>query len=229
MDDPRLPAVDPTAPLSDDDRARLKAELKPGERVLWASGSRHDPMGDDEGCLLPVAGAAMMSWVVGVGGILYSIQVEQPGGTVGTVLGVSGLVFAFLFTFGTFVSAWSGWQNRGQRKRRLYALTDARAIFWEPGDGRSVVVSHLPHGQIRRVWRVEHPDGAGDVVFRASVPGPQPEHQQTFFGVPDFRRAEDLARTLHQQARPSRRKSGRRHPLQDDDRGDPSPEQDPRP
>jgi hypothetical protein len=230
MDEIPLPTKDPTAGLREADRARLKAELRPGEKVVWASGSVHDPRNPDGGCLVPTAIAAALSALVGAIGMASGLDPENRSGSdKALVLGVGGIVFCFLLSLGLIYSGYAAWGNWGKRRRRLYALTDARAIFWEPGDGRSVVVFHLEHRQIQRVWRVEHPDGAGDVVLRATVPGPQHDRQQTFFGVPETRRAEDLARTLSEQARTRWRRRTNRSPLPDDDLGAPAPSQDPRP
>lgn len=198
------PAFDPP----DDVQARIKAEMRPDERLIWAAGSGRLPSGSNSGCLGPLAVMTPISWVIGIVGLAYAVQPQMREG-VAAVVGVAGIIFGFLFTFGLIASAWEAWKNH-RRPRSLYALTDARVILWEPQvSGRGITVSQLPLGEILRVWRVEHPTGLGDVVFRVKVGGPPtPDYdprRQGFYAIPEARRVEDLVRQHSRQARSRRR------------------------
>lgn len=195
--------------LSDDAHARIKAELRPDERLIWAAESGQAARAPNSGCLVPFAFMAPLSWIVGIVGLSIGVQPDVRGG-VAAVAGVAGIIFGFLFTFGLVSAGWEASRQRG-RMRSLYALTNSRAIFWEPEvNGRGVTISQLPHREILRVWRVEHPNGLGDVVFRVKVSGPlTPEfdgHCQGFCGISEARRVEELVRQHSEQARSRRRR-----------------------
>jgi hypothetical protein len=102
-------------------------------------------------------GAAWFGQGPGAGGV--------PGGGIGAVLfgcfPLCGLPF-LLIGLGMVVSPW--WM-RGLARRTCYAITERRAIIWEPSlFGVRQVRSYTASG-LGALSRVERGDGIGDLVF----------------------------------------------------------------
>jgi len=76
-----------------------------------------------------------------------------------------------------------------------YAVTDRRAIFWNPeprSDG--VRVMSVRRGEIQRVVRVERPDGSGHLEFSPSAHVPYYPYPNGFQHIPEVRRVEYIVR-----------------------------------
>ncbi len=190
--------------LPEELQGRIKAEVSPGERVLWAA------------CGGPIDGAtASTSWTglfIGAGFWVASAlllaaffgafgsrfrQVEDFLAGAGVLAGIIGLLCVL-----GMVGSWI--DRRAERKRRvetLFALTDQRVIFWkgQPGTAAIAVYSY-PLSSIHNVHRVEMPDGSGSVRFsiepkQTSWDGSYAWERPTGFeGIPDVRRVEALVR-----------------------------------
>lgn len=174
----------------------IKPELKPGERLLWASRSdrpsptevgRAKPSGWMAGLALGVVGLAFFAFGVAVSRFTRS-QASDFFAAIGIALGLFSAVILSCTTVG---AVWRTWA-RSRSSVRMYALTDARALIWDPMPRSSAVVVHtFPKGTIRaeNLRRLQFPDGSGDVLFRNLYESPS-----GFFGVADVRRVEDLIR-----------------------------------
>jgi hypothetical protein len=190
--EPELAALD----LPDDLLARVKPELRPGERLVWAGRPIRRP---------PIS-AASLGWAGGCLGLLYALaglflsiyfevffKVRTPIDSY-VIFGTLFAIAAGLATLGWIVGGINSLLERQRVTREAYALTDQRALIWTPGETRDAVqfFSH-DRGHFDRVHRVERPDGSGDLTFSNSLgrfnPGPL-----QFREVADVKRVESLAR-----------------------------------
>lgn len=194
--------------LAEDLRARVKAELEPGERLLWAARSAPPPVRMNPPFFVALGvGLAFLAggvFVISLASrdprvrddnvpIAYRTQSDmQPAIGVGIGLIVIGGV-TLAFTIGGHVA------RRIARVRQAdtrYAVTDRRAIAWIP-DAKSegTRVLSLPRGHIRTVVRVERPDGSGSLELTLVHHSPYHQFQQEGFkSIPDVRRVEHVVR-----------------------------------
>jgi len=131
---------------------RVAAELAPDERLLWVGQPRLDLATRPAFFLVPFgvvfAGFALV-WMVGA--VLLT----------GGLLAPCGLPF---IAVGIGFIASPVWLRRRARKT-LYALTDRRAIVWEPGWFGAIAVRSYTAAGLGRMSRTERSDGSGDLVF----------------------------------------------------------------
>ena len=174
--------------------ARIKVELAPGERLLWAG-----PAG--LASLPPFAWRTWGIWLIGLVAIGPLAVVARSG-----VLGPSVRRFSepwlanvslgclFFYAVTLFQSLKETYDDRRTRRGLVYALTDRRAIRWEQSPrSRGVAVSTLAGRSIGSVRRVEYSGDVGDVEFVANVPLGE---FRGFLGVRDVRRVESIAREI---------------------------------
>jgi hypothetical protein len=182
--------------LNDDLRARVKCELEPGERLLWAA--RCDTSPEPRGVGFYVV-CIVTLFFLGMG--LFFAAPPRAGRRAGddSTIGV-GLVFLgidCLLMMG-LIASWNGRRTlRRQMTNTLYAATDRRVILWapEPKDD-AIRVQALGRGQFKNLARIERPDGSGTLEFygtRADVDFGY-YHSFRFAGVPDVRRVEQIVR-----------------------------------
>ena len=89
----------------------------------------------------------------------------------------------------------------GFRRRIHYALTDRRALIWEPGWFRYTVRSYAREA-LGRMVRVDRTGGAGDLVFEeyytrstdSDGMSSTTRHQRGFMGIDGVREVEELVR-----------------------------------
>lgn len=204
------PAHDPGSiddELSDDLRARVKAELEPGERLLWSA----RPFVRQEGLSGKFVAGVLIAIVLSVvGGVSWSRVYWNPLGEVSGPL-FFGCCLGLVDFFLVLGLVWNRFEKRSERARKantLYALTDRRAIIWSPvpSPNRGAFrVDTIPRGGFAAVHRVEFPDGSGDVVFRDRVVGADFEVFSSlgFYGIAEVRRVEEqVRRTLIESAAP---------------------------
>lgn len=182
--------------LSDDLRGRVKVEIEPGERLLWAARATH-AKSPPFGCAASGTAVVIVATLTALA--LWTIDFTgRPSNGLQFVLGLVSLFLTLLVLPGA-VSAWN--HRRTEIARvvgTLYALTDRRAIIWVPQDRKGTVAVHsFRRGQVSRVHRIERPDGSGDVFFSLAEGAGQPwSTPEGFKGIPEVRRVEDLTRRV---------------------------------
>ena len=203
--------------LPDDLRARIKAELDPGERLLWAAQAAPRPARAGEGSggmsgrraavsfgalglSLFAAGAALSMRGHGPQFEVSHVIYEAPGLLAAAGLGAGGIA---LFLAGFVVAGRSVQRIEEVRlARNLYALTDRRAILWSPVQRSDALeVYSYPRDKIIGVHRVEFPDGFGDVALKLDT-GRSPYFwgPTRFHGIAGVRDVEGLVRRVYLEA-----------------------------
>jgi hypothetical protein len=180
-------------------RARIKGELEPGERVLWAGWSSPPLAPPGLGSyfvgavslVLLVFGAISCAHAVGRPMALPDEKNSMALGIVLCIVGIlssSGLIASF------FV-------RRNARRRGAgvsYAVTDRRVIIWTPepnSDGIRILT--MPGAQIKNIVRVQRLDGSGDLeLFSTSQDINYYYHSGPGFKhIPEVRRVEQIIRS----------------------------------
>ncbi len=187
-------------PLPEPLRARIEAELAPGEQLLWAS--RPDPSrprgprrskGSTWVWLAGWVTLGLLSLLIMMA--LAGTRFESFNGFLMLVLTVAGVTSILMATH-----LIAGYVKDGSWRRRagveMYALTDRRALIWTPAERSTAVLvqQHLP-GTIRpdQIERIEYPDGLGNLTWK---PGSYQSGQDGFFGVAEIRRVDELVRRV---------------------------------
>lgn len=175
--------------------ARIKPELAPGERLIWAGQAKRPrgPSGRTAATLWASAFAAIGAFgFAGLFGMLGP-QLREASGLM-ALMGVGASSISFLTVVGLVSHVLATGVNYSPLRASLYVLTDARAIAWTPFGG-GVTVQSTRRGAVKSLHRVEYADGSGNVVFDNLPPSPV-GLPAGFHNVPDARRVEALAR-LH--------------------------------
>jgi hypothetical protein len=179
--------------LPDDLRARLKGELAPGERLLWAGRPLPKPVRLTKGYLVAALFALFFGAICIAGIMLHQRppnrfgQPDEGPSIVGAIVAGSLALLIPLLMLVAWKSKVAGARRDAQR---LYALTDRRAIVWQPVPAsEAITVTSYHPKQIENLHRVENPDGSGDVKFSGSGPW-----GVGFDSIADVRRVEDLVR-----------------------------------
>ena len=173
------------------------AELRPGERLIWAGRPTRVPPMSLAGCVAAVGCLGVAYLLTGLmvaaylGLYLPRIEPNESHAIFSTIF----VVFSVLATIAWFIGGISDFVERHKVAREVYAMTDRRILIWAPGAkrGSTQVVSH-DTGHFDRLIRDERPDGTGDLAFSNSRgrrnPGPC-----EFREIADVRRVEALALT----------------------------------
>jgi hypothetical protein len=182
--------------LPDDLRARVKRELDPGERLLWAAASSPPPSASGDGYFIAVM-VELLMLLTGVGFVILAKLGPTAYGARESPL-VLGVIFCMIAGFALIatVAAWFGARRqRRQQSTPFYAVTDQRAIQWQPEHGSDAVrIIFLRRGTIHHLVRIERPDGSGSLEFyRRSQAGHFPSWR-AFQHIPDVRRVEQIVR-----------------------------------
>jgi hypothetical protein len=183
--------------------ALVQSELSGGERLLWVGQPqpRRYLLYSIPIMLFGVLWTAFaVFWVVmaSVGAFGAAAQGGAPGG-VGAVFAcfpLCGLPFV-LIGLGMLTSPY--WMLRAAR-RTCYALTDRRAIVWEPRWGSGYSVRSYGPAELTRICRNQNADGSGDLIFEQSVSydsrGRRNVKSQGFFAIERVRDIEELIRRV---------------------------------
>ena len=185
--------------LAEDAHARVKAELEPGERLLWAARSAPPPMPMGMGYFVAAAfaliflclGILVLAQAMGGSRARSNRVSEIPVGIGVTFMGCAIVVTAIGIRVSEVLA-------QGRQARSYYALTDRRAIAWLPEPrGDAIRVRSLPRGQVRSVTRIERPDGSGTLEFILSPGCPDYFfHGTGMVHIPEVRRVEQIVRNF---------------------------------
>jgi hypothetical protein len=185
-------------PLPPELQDRVDAELSSGERLIWVG----QPVPGAFQCQT-IALAVVGLFFLGFTGIWFVLTLGMgalAGGEAPEAFGILGCFSLFGLipgAVGLFLVTAPIW-HRNLVKRTVYALTDRRALIWQPSlFGSSEVRSYTANG-LGHMSRVERGDGAGDLVFEEYYTygnkGGSSRHQRGFLAVPRVREVEDLVR-----------------------------------
>lgn len=206
-------------------RARIEAELAPGERLLWAAQSGSKPAA---ALLDPIKPGLLGLIALGISLVATWFGVFPPASLQGkdiSGLVVVGFVAAMvaLIAFAVGAGAWTRRRdNQRPDRRQLFALTDRRAVTWEPEDrAGGIEVYSIEPIHVRTVHRLEYADGTGEIRidFFGDASGEAPWLPRKFVGIVDVRRVEALAREVlisRTLPRPERSPARGEHPFQND-------------
>ncbi len=188
--------------LPEEMHGRIKSELVPGERVLWAGRAIARPVKPGCGYLAGGGIALTLFFFGGLAlaaalGVLPRLRSREPDDFFTGII-CSG-IGAFV-VFAMFATWRSKKAEQARTARQLYSVTDRRAIIWKPAISTDALEIHsIGRGRIETVHRIEYPDGSGDVVF--NFPGGPPVNHPDYIpdsirfkGIPEVRRVEDLVR-----------------------------------
>jgi hypothetical protein len=152
---------------------RVRSELGEGEQLLWVG--QPNP-GRQARAAIPLVlfgipwTAFALFWTAVSSGILLG-GFGGPDGGPGMFLAffacfpLCGLPFVVI-GLGLLSSPYWLWRRA---KKVCYALTDRRAITWEPRWFGGVAVRSYGPSQLTKIRRTEYPDGSGDLVFEEII------------------------------------------------------------
>uniref|UniRef100_A0A7C4LKX9 Uncharacterized protein n=1 Tax=Schlesneria paludicola TaxID=360056 RepID=A0A7C4LKX9_9PLAN len=193
--------------LPDDLDARVRAEIRAGERLVWVGQPRPGRLARGA---IPIVlfgipwTAFAVFWMAAASGALFGGFGENNGpGEVGgffTWFPLFGLPFV-LIGLGMLSSPYWFWR---QAKRTCYALTDHRAILWQANPCGGVTVRSYGPEALDKIHRTEYADGCGDLVFEeaVSVGWNSKGHRTTtttrygFMAIDNVREVEELLRRV---------------------------------
>jgi hypothetical protein len=183
--------------LPDELRARVKAELDPGERLLWAGRPSSARLGGSTPTSAKVAVGALAVATTDVLVVATTpLSRNDVVFTVGLFLGLVALIVGLFAALGTIAEFTRRAKKKKKRAATVYALTDRRALFWTPVGEGSVAVHSVPRGGVSIVYRVEHPDGTGDVMFDGNPDLFDYHYGRRFADLSDVRRIEEQVRRI---------------------------------
>jgi len=199
MHDPSDPPLG-FATLPEPLRARIEAELAPGERLLWAA--QPGPKRSNEAVRsrwvgwVRAGGSAAVAVTSFFGSIHLIKTLELFFELLAVVLmfvAVVAGVFAFFSLIQVLEQNDSSEVERLHSPRGAYALTDRRALIWLPvADSEAMGLNQYPPGSIKpaEMRRIEYADGSGDLLFQSHQGGPG------FLGVAEVHHVDELVRDV---------------------------------
>lgn len=173
---------------------RLRAELKPGESVAWASqpnADRYMKSGFKLWFFFIPWTAFALFWIAGASGF----RMPKFDGA-WSLFPLFGLPFLLIGIGGLGSPLWL----RRKAGSIIYAITSQRAIVIE--GAKSITVKSYAAVDIADLERTEHPDGSGDLVLRSEhyrdSDGDRQSKRHGFFAVENVRHVEHLIENLIQ-------------------------------
>lgn len=170
----------------------VRSELRPHERLVWSGSPRPGRLARQA---LPVMLFAVpwtafsLFWMYAATG--FGEHLEWPM----LLFSLFGLPFV-----GVGVALLtSPYRAYRRASATLYAVTNERALIFEPRGGGAMDVRSFPIAELGALRRVQRADGSGDLFFAAhtyTLKGRQRSTDIGFLGVPDVRRVEELMQGL---------------------------------
>jgi hypothetical protein len=170
---------------------RVAGELFPDERLVWIGQPRLDlavrPAYFQVPCGIVITGMALV-WIV------VAIQIAA---------GIAAPCSLPFIAVGVLLIVSPVWL-RAMARKTVYALSDRRAIIWQPSWFGRVTVESFTASGLGQMSRTERPDGSGDLVFQVYTTG-YGEQAQTvrrgFIGIDRVRDVEQMVRKTLQAGR----------------------------
>jgi hypothetical protein len=193
-------------PLPPDLAARVESELAEGERLVWV-GRPLPGLYRLRSIPLLVVGIFFLGfsllWLAMTGGMALmgggAAGQQDPalGVGIGGFFGCFALVGLFPLAIGVLLVTAPWWMGSMARKT-LYALTNRRAIIFEPQLFRTVQVRSYTAAGLGAMSRVERGDGSGYLVFEEYTARGSNNSTTTtrrgFLAIPNVHQVEDLIR-----------------------------------
>jgi hypothetical protein len=174
-----------------------RSELRRGERLLWVGQPRPKLFARQ------ARGAVILGLVwTAFSTVFFTVAVSgMLSGSVRSVYDPIAFLPPLLVLLGLAVLSTPFWMRR-QAKRTYYALTDRRAILWEPAYFKAVEVRSYGAEALTGVYRVEYPGGGDLVLVEDHVIRPDNEGTRIsttkhgFMGIENVREVEELLRRM---------------------------------
>jgi hypothetical protein len=185
-------------------RARIKAELDPGEPLLWAGRPIQERQPIGRGTVTAaIAGVLFLLLAAACLTGAYLFRHREVGVLV--FVAVLALIVDFFIVLGLVHGASDRKAKRQSLAETTYALTDRRVIIWLPvrmlygtwmpgGPSTAIQVVSHPRSAIREIHRVEYTDGSGDIQIRRADEEGSWSSISLISHVADVRRVERLIR-----------------------------------
>jgi hypothetical protein len=188
--------------LPDDLDARVRSELRDGERLSWVGQPRPSRFARQAIPFvlfgIPFTAFAVF-WVAMASGILFGEFGNKGGrggvGAPSACFPLFGLPFVLI---GLWMLSSPYWFWR-QARRTCYALTNRRAIIWQAGTFGAVSVRSYGPEALGQLHRTEYADGSGDLVFEVVVSvrnRTATTIRHGFLAIRDVREIEELVRRV---------------------------------
>ena len=165
--------------------SRVIAELSDGEKLAWVGRPRASRM----------VLASIPIFFFGIFFFGFAVFWTAMASKAPFPFALFGLPFLAV-GFGMLASPFWAWYAAS---RTCYAVTDRRAITWEPGLWDGLRVRSYAPDDLRRMWRNERGDGSGDLVFEEITTygrrGRRNVIRRGFFAIEDVRAVESLIRS----------------------------------
>jgi hypothetical protein len=186
--------------LSPELETRVRSELQPGERLVWVGQPRPDLVVRASCFLVPFGlvfgGIAVFFIIMATTMMGGPANVGAPGFF--RFFPLCGVPFVLV---GLLLVASPIWLRR-RAEKTVYALTNQRALIWEPGLFGNFTVRNYTAAGLGHVSRTERADGSGDLVFEEYVTygtdgqghGTASTIRRGFLGINDVRKVEELIR-----------------------------------
>lgn len=187
--------------------ARVREELRDGERLLWVGQPDPRRMGRAGwGAVLfaiPWTAFALLWTGLAAAGLWFGAGLN-PGQGAPAVFRVCFPLWGIPFILVGIVMLTSPLRLRRAARRTCYALTDQRAIIRQAQPFGGVEVRSYGPDQLTKLVRTEYPDGTGDLVFEEELPVRNTNRQARpmnitrygFLAIENPRRIEELVRRV---------------------------------
>jgi hypothetical protein len=150
-------------PLPEPLAQRLRAELQPGETLLW-TGRPVPALAARPAWALTLLGGAMLIPGIIIAGIIGIVVVAVAFATQSPCFALFLLPFLAMFALVILLLATLPFGARRLADNTIYAVTDRRAILWQKIFWAFHVRSFSPQ-QLAAMQRIERTDGTGDLIF----------------------------------------------------------------
>ncbi len=177
------------ASLPPDLDAMVRSEVAGGEKLRWVGQPYPGRMFASS---IPIA-------IFGVFFAGFALFWMVTAAAIDGAFSLFGLPFLFVGLGMIFSPLWAG----RAATRTAYAVTDRRAILWEPTLWSGFQVRSYGSGQLGKMTRNQRPDGSGDLIFEELTTfGPRGRWNVTrlgFFAIERVHQVEALIRSINVQ------------------------------